>query len=52
MSFRVSLDVKLALFDLGQLLVALQEDLDCLDSDGDEFLPRDFAVRIFVGECE
>ena len=46
------LDVTLVLFDLGQLLVALQEDLDCLDTDGDEFLPRDFAVRIFVGECE
>jgi hypothetical protein len=48
----LSLDVTLALFDLCQLLVALQEDLDCLDTDGDEFLPRDFAVRVFVGESE
>jgi hypothetical protein len=44
------LNVSLARINLCKLLVTLKEDLNCLDTDRDEFLPCDFAVGVFVGK--
>jgi hypothetical protein len=44
------LNVLLVFVYLGKFLVAFEEDLNSFDANGNELLPGDFAVRVFISE--